>query len=257
MKDRVEHIGDATLYLGDCLETLPAVGIVDAVVTDPPFSSGARTDAGKSSRGTMLRGAKWESEWFSHDNMATHGFLTLMRMLGRAVFEQSAVGARTHWFIDWRMYPNLYGALESCGWIVKNLIVWDKQHFGMGTNYRNQHELIVYAEKGGAEFPTHATGNIIKCARAGNESHPTEKPTGLIQDILVASTVLDETILDPFMGSGTTGVACAKLGRKFVGIEIEPKYFDIACKRIDDAYSQGDLFVEAPKTKAEQNKLDV
>ena len=63
-----------------------------------------------------------------------------------------------------------------------------------------------------------------------------------------------ETVLDPFMGSGTTGVACAKLGRKFIGIEIEPKYFDIACKRIEEAYSQGDFFIERPK--AEQMGLD-
>jgi site-specific DNA-methyltransferase (adenine-specific) len=63
-----------------------------------------------------------------------------------------------------------------------------------------------------------------------------------------------QTILDPFMGSGTTGVACAKLGRKFIGIEIKPKYFDIACKRIEDAYKQGDLFVEPPK-KSVQDKL--
>ncbi len=113
---RKEVIGNATLYLGDCLEILPHLPKVDAVITDPPFSSGARTDAGKSVRGAMLRGAKWQDDWFSHDNMATYGFLTLMRMLGRALIEQCNDGATSHWFIDWRMYPNLYGALESCGW---------------------------------------------------------------------------------------------------------------------------------------------
>lgn len=64
------------------------------------------------------------------------------------------------------------------------------------------------------------------------------------------------TVLDPFMGSGTTGVACAKMGRKFIGIEIEPKYFDIACKRIEEAYKQPDMFVELPK-KAEQINFDI
>ena len=65
----------------------------------------------------------------------------------------------------------------------------------------------------------------------------------------------DDTILDPFMGSGTTGVACAKLGRRFIGIEIEPKYFDIACKRIEDAYKQPDLFIERPKAVQEAMAL--
>jgi len=246
------QIGDCRLILGDCLEVLPFVGGIDAVITDPPFSSGARTDAGKSARGGMLRGAKWQEDWFTHDNMATHGFLTLMRLLARAILEQCEIGARAHWFIDWRMYPNLYGALESCGWIVKNLIVWDKQHFGMGANYRNQHELIIYAEKGGADFPTHATGNVIRCARVEGENHPTEKPVDLIWQIISASTVQGETIFDPFMGSGTTGVAAARLGRKFVGVEINENFFEVACERIRKAYAQPDFFVErAPEPKQE------
>ncbi len=249
------RIGDATLYLGDCLEILPTLGKVDAVVTDPPYSSGARTDAGKSVRGAMLRGAKWQDDWFSHDNMATHGFLTLMRMLGRALIEQCEAGARAHWFIDWRMYPNLYGALESCGWTVKNLVVWDKGHFGMGANYRNQHELILYAEKGKAEFPSHSTSNVIRCPRVEGVNHPTEKPVDLLWEIVKASTLQHETVLDPFMGSGTTGVACAKLGRKFIGIEIEPRYFDIACKRIRKEYDQPDMFIEPPKPAKQDGLL--
>lgn len=231
-------IGNATLYHGDCLEILPTLPKVDAVITDPPFSSGARTDAGKSVRGAMLRGAKWSEDWFSHDNMATHGFLTLMRMLGRELITATGDSAKSHWFIDWRMYPNLYGALESCGWVVKNLVIWDKCHFGMGQNYRNQHELILYAEKGASTFPTHSTGNVIRCARQTAENHPTEKPIDLIETLLRASSSPNDTILDPFMGSGTTGVACMNLGRKFIGIEIERKYFDIACERVDQAQRQ-------------------
>jgi DNA modification methylase len=83
--------------------------------------------------------------------------------------------------------------------------------------------------------------------------HPTQKPLKLMEWCL--SFLPDaETILDPFMGSGTTGVACAKLGRKFIGIELEPKYFDIACKRIEDAYKQPDMFVGPPK-KAQQLEI--
>ena len=122
------------------------------------------------------------------------------------------------------------------------MVVWDKKNFGMGSNYRNQHELILYAEKGKTKFPSHSTGNVIEFARVVNENHPTEKPVGLIEKIIEASTTESDVVFDPFMGSGTTGVACMNLGRKFIGIEIEPKYFEIACERIDQAQRQGRLF---------------
>lgn len=241
------QIGNATLYCGDCIEALAEIPFVQSIVTDPPFSSGARTDAGKSTRGAMLRGAKWESDWFSHDNMATHGFLYLMRLLGVRLFEKAEVGATAHFFIDWRMYPNLYGALESSGWIVKNLVVWDKQHFGMGNNYRNQHELVIYAEKGAAEFPARNVGNVIRCPREVGVNHPTEKPVALLETIINASTAHGSIVLDPFMGSGSTGVAATRAGRKFVGIEIDPRHFDTACARIEAVHAQPMLF-EADKT---------
>lgn len=84
--------------------------------------------------------------------------------------------------------------------------------------------------------------------------HPTQKPIAVMEWCL--GFVEGETILDPFMGSGTTGVACVKLGRRFIGIEIEEKYFDIACKRIEEATKQPDLFIEQPK-KPEQGMMDV
>lgn len=86
-------------------------------------------------------------------------------------------------------------------------------------------------------------------------SHPTQKPVELIDRMVRASTKVGDIILDPFMGSGTTGVACAKLGRKFIGIEINEKYFDIACKRIEEAYKQPDMFIQAAEPKPEQGAL--
>lgn len=223
-----------TIYHGDAslVGELPA-GSIDCVLTDPPFSSGARTDAGRSMRPkAMMRGAKWDDEWFSHDNMATIGFQYLIRLTAVDLFRAAAPGCRAHFFIDWRQYPHLYGAVESAGWVAKNLVVWDKGHFGMGTNYRNQHELILYAEKdGGDAFPTHATGNVITCSRPALEHHPTEKPTDLLGTLIGASTVAGETVLDPFMGSGSTVVAANNLGRRAIGIEIEERYCEIAAQR--------------------------
>jgi site-specific DNA-methyltransferase (adenine-specific) len=228
-----EH-GGITIYHGDCLDVVASLPdeTVRAVITDPPFSSGARTDAGKTVRGAMLRGAKWEADWFSHDNMATHGFMYLMRLLGREMFRVTAVAGSGHFFIDWRMYPHLYGALESCGWLVKNLVVWDKQHFGIGSNYRNQHELIIYAEKGGLDFGSKGVGNVLRAKRTQGEWHPTEKPVDLLEKLIGLVTVGDEIVLDPFAGSGSTLCAAKNIGRRAIGIEIEERYCEIAAKRL-------------------------
>lgn len=226
--------GGITIYHGDCVRVLSGLEAesVDGIVTDPPFSSGARTDAGKSVRGAMLRGEKWDRDWFSHDNMATHGFLFLMRLLCADLLRVTRRGGTAHFFIDWRMYPNLYGAIESCGWVAKNLLVWDKCSFGMGTNYRNAHELVIYAEKGDAEFRRHDLSNVLRATRAGTENHPTEKPTSLLEMMIGATTDADGIVLDPFLGSGSTLVAAKNLGRRAIGIEIEERYCEIAAERL-------------------------
>jgi site-specific DNA-methyltransferase (adenine-specific) len=242
-----------TIYHGDCLDVVAQIerGAVDAVLTDPPFSSGARTDAGKTTRGAMLRGSKWDADWFSHDNMATHGFLFLMRLLGSELLRVVRVGGTGHFFIDWRMYPNLYGALESSGWQVKNLLVWDKHHFGMGTNYRNQHELIIYAERGTADFHDHGIGNVLRAKRPGTENHPTEKPTDLIGSMLRAVTLPGAVVLDPFMGSGSTLVAAKQCGRNAIGIEIEERYCEIAAERLSQSVMP---FVAGDESEAEPTR---
>lgn len=90
---------------------------------------------------------------------------------------------------------------------------------------------------------SHARQDVIECAKVPSDRHPTEKPEDLMRSIVGWTS---GAILDPFMGSGTTGVACAKLGRKFIGIELNQKYFDIACQRIEQAYKQPDFFVAPP-----------
>ena len=143
-------------------------------------------------------------------------------------------------FTDWKMWPYTFDAFEDAGIRVRNMLVWDKEQMGMGMPWRNQHELIAYGKRRAGEMRSGKHGNVLRAKRSGNDSHPTEKPVDLIERVLGNAQPGD--VLDPFMGSGTTGVACANLGRKFIGIEIERKYFDIACERIDNAYRQKRMF---------------
>lgn len=216
---RTEVIGDATLILGDCREVLPTLPRVDAVVTDPPYGI-ARVWKGGDGRGwgAASRAAPLRNSW-DHEGPDLE---TLAQL----------AAAKTS--IIWG--GNYFDLQPSRGWLV-----WNKPERG-----------FTLAE---AEL---AWTNIDTVVRVfdGNRSdvgrvHPTQKPVALMQ-WCVSKT--EGVVLDPFMGSGTTGVACIKLGRKFIGVEIEPKYFDIACRRIEEAWKQPRLF-EEPKPKPQQGAM--
>lgn len=239
-------IGNAELWLGDCLEILPTLGKVDAVVTDPPYSSGARTDSERQVRGSMLRSME-DADWFSHDAMTTWGFSWFLRSTFSEIRSHLSPGAHVYVFIDWRQTPNVYGMLEACGYRVNQCLVWAKPHFGMGAYWRNQHENIVFGSLGmPAEMLDHGKGSVLSFSGVSPAArvHPTEKPVQLVKSIIDA--IPSETIFDPFMGSGVSGVAAVRAGRSFVGCEINPHHFDVACRRIEEAYKQPDMFVQPP-----------
>jgi len=133
-------------------------------------------------------------------------------------------------FTDWRMWVETFDALEDGGWRVRNMLVWDKGHMGMGMPWRNQHELIAFGKKTAGEIRAGNRGNVLRVARTGNKVHPTEKPIDLCSAVL--SNAALGTVLDPFMGSGTTLRAAKDLGRKAIGIEIEERYCEIAAERL-------------------------
>ena len=156
-------------------------------------------------------------------------------------------------FIDWRMYPIAYAAIENGGLRLANLVVWDKAMFGMGTCFRNQHELIIHATHGvGREGTRHDTPNLIRCAAVRNGDHPTEKPVGLLEKLVDPITGRRDIIFDPFAGSGTTCVAAKKLGRRYIGIDISEKYCQIARNRVRNTPKP--LFTE-PAEKPKQDTL--
>lgn len=226
---RIEQIGDATLYHGDCLEIMPTLGKVDAVVTDPPYGIGESGGDKKRRRGYRPLVVHERLSW---DNSRPEKWVfDLMRSVSN---EQIIWGG--NYFAD--LLP------PSMGWFY-----WDKR---IGGDFSDGELAWSSRKKALRSF----SYNSFTGLKGGHlRQHPTQKPVALMEWCL-GFLPDSNTILDPFMGSGTTGVACAKLGRKFIGIELNEKYFDIACKRIEDAYKQPDLFVAPPeKPKQETMKL--
>ena len=221
---RVEHIGLATLYLGDCVDILPTLEPVDVLLTDPPYGIGAGDyKRGGTQYGNSKAPCK-EYDRLDWDNEAP-----------QAIVEQSIALAKTSIVFG----GNYFSLPPSSCWLV-----WDKQN-GEGSGYADCELAWTNMKRAVRRVYWRWAGMLQKEMGDKKEErfHPTQKPVGVMKWCLTF-TPDAQTILDPFMGSGTTGVAAVQMGRKFIGIEREEKYFQIACKRIEDAQRQGDFFVE-------------
>lgn len=203
---RVEQIGNATLYLGDCRDILPTIDKVDAVVTDPPYGIGiTRSNRLAVSRG--MGGKSWD------DETPDAAFLADLIAKGKQAI----------------IWGGNYFVLSPA----RCVLVWDKQNDGRD-----------FADLEMAWTNIDAVARIYRLRPMNMDDgkvHPTQKPIRLMKwciDKLAEPSV----ILDPFMGSGSTGCAAVDMQRAFIGIERDPDYFDIACKRIEDAQRQGSLF---------------
>lgn len=233
------NIGNKSFALtsGDCLEQMRLMEdcSLDAVITDPPYSSGTRREASKGLRKSMTRGTEDEA-WFATDCLTTNGFMWLMRECAIQWQRILKPGGHVLCFIDWRMMPALSGAIESADLRNVGLIVWDKTYFGMGTHFRNQHELILHFTKGKSPTPQRRdVGNVISCKPIRGGVHPTEKPVQLMRTLVTAVSPAGGLVLDPFTGSGATGVAALEEGRRFIGIERDAQYASIAMDRLSGA----------------------
>jgi DNA modification methylase len=212
-----------TLYHGDCREVLQDVGdTFDCVVTDPPYSSGGFQESGKSAGSIGTRAG----DTIALDNLSTRGYERLMREVLRYCNQADEI----YLFTDWRMWINTFDALEAGGWRVRNMLVWDKMQMGMGLPWRNQHELIAYGKRTPAQMIDGKRGNVLQARRSGNANHPTEKPLGLLSQII--SNTRAALICDPFAGSGTTLVAAKALGRHALGVEVDEKYCEVIANRL-------------------------
>jgi site-specific DNA-methyltransferase (adenine-specific) len=247
---RVEVIGNATLYQGDTLEILSAMqGKVDAVITDPPYSSGGmvRGDRMGSTRDKYQSPqVDVEHPEFTGDNRDQRGFhawASLWLMHALTITKPGGVAAL---FSDWRQLPTMTDALQSGGWVWRGIVPWDKVNARpMPNRFRAQCEFVVWGTNGPRDFTTvgaeYHPGILTEKPPANDaREHSTQKPAGIMATLCRVAPV-GGIVVDPFMGSGTTGVACMDIDRRFIGIEKEPRYFDIACRRIEDAQRQGRL----------------
>lgn len=232
-------IGDCTLYCADCRDILPHLPKVDAVITDPPYGIGFRygseykdTEEGYQALISVLRGYPLALLQYPEEMM--------------------------------RLVCPVLGAPDECDiWVYNSNLprqsrIWG--FWGLPVNFMNVRQPVKNPECAKVISLTAAAydwvSDIQQCKGNGSEKtdHPCQLPTALLFRVLKLTD--PQTILDPFMGSGTTGVAAVQMGRKFIGIEREPKYFDIACKRIEQAYAQPDFFVKVGAEKtAKQESL--
>ena len=227
---RIEHIGNATLYLGDCREILPTLPKVDAVITDPPYSANthkqAKTNKGKGYGTQLVTFAALDDDGFravmSACLAAAQGWvIATCDYRHAALYYTDKHFVRLGAWVKPNPMPQISGDRPGQGFEAVLIL-----HSGGRTKKWNR--------GGGAgvwTFPTHGGGAEV----------PTQKPVALAAAFVDDFTAYGETVCDPFTGSGTTGVACMAAGRGFVGIESDPRHFDIACRRIEDAQRQGRL----------------
>jgi site-specific DNA-methyltransferase (adenine-specific) len=257
---RVETIGRATLYQGDALEAMADLDQVDALITDPPYCSGAVSEAARTSaKGQGLRSESLKRfGWFVGDNMGTAGLAFLLRSVAFRALEILNPEGSLLFFCDWRMVPMLAPAIESAGVRFQNLVVWDKESMGLGLGFRAQHELILHFSAGSPKYHDLGTPNVIKSRRisSSDREHQTEKPVDLLERLARVVTPPGGVVLDPFMGSGSTGVAAIGAGLRFIGIERDPLHFDTACRRLEAAHAQRPLFEEAAIAQASAPLFD-
>ena len=238
-------IGDCRLLLGDCREILPLIGKVQAVITDPPYEAVMQNKWGVLSRNAPS----------SHVRFEDIGFAAIDDM--RDAVAEAVKGACEGWGVFFCMAEGVRAwrdAIEATGAKYKRAMVWIKpdampQFNGQGPSVG--HEMMVSAWYGTGHSKWNGGGKpgtfVYTKNTPGGGQHPTQKPLPLIQELVYLFSFPGDIVCDPFMGSGTTGIACVKLGRQFIGIERDEGYFDIACERIRKAYAQPDMFIESAR----------
>lgn len=237
---KIEQIGNCTLYLADCMDIISSLGNVDVVITDPPYGQETKDNARTHKNKGFNEASKSHYIEFSISEFLVRNIFDLLGKITKrwviasmefrhaADFEKSPphglkfvrIGA----WVKSNGAPQFTGDRPAQGWEAIAIM-------------HNESEKLKWNGGGGRA--------VWNSDVARNNGHPTPKPLSLIMDWVKNFSDVGEIILDPFMGSGTTGVACVKMGRKFIGIECDPEYFEISCARIREAISQPDMFISS------------
>ena len=210
------------LRQGDCLELMKDIpdGSVDMILTDPPYGMDLTPQRSN---------AKFHGVKIANDNN-----LSWTDSFFKECFRVTKKNTCSMFFCSHTCVAEFIISARSAGYEIKNLIVWDKGHFGMGGNWRPCHELVLICTKGRFVTKSNNLRTIINFKKVHHTKavHPTEKPIDLLEHLIIEPDYDPDIILDPFMGSGSTGVAAKNLNRNFIGIELDEKYFEIAKRRI-------------------------
>ena len=212
------------LIKGDCMMELVKLeeSSVDCLITDPPYSTPVITGFGRT-KCKNVADLSMQEEY--------------IKSFKKKIERVLKPNGRVFIFCNDSYYPSIFRAFYD--WHSLQMVVWDKEKIGMGKPFRKQHELILYANRESFEYirgcKTFATVMKYKQVPTKERLHPAQKPLELLKDLIMGYTTEGEIVLDCFMGSGATGVACKKLNRKFIGIELNDEFFEIAKKQLNDA----------------------
>jgi DNA modification methylase len=226
-------IGNAVLYLADCNDVAPLLEPVDCLITDPPYGLGSLSGTISKQRNKN----SYDSYEDTEDNLIKNVIPAIVKMLelsnGRGLITPG--GKCLQLYPRARAIGGFYqpASVGMCGW-----------------GFAGFNPVLFYG-KDPRDGKGQTSTSTVLTEKASNNEHPCAKPIGAMRWMVNKGSLEGETVLDPFMGSGTTGVACVELGRNFIGIEKDQKYFEIACQRIEHAYSQGQLFHSLSKPKQE------
>jgi DNA modification methylase len=236
---REERIGGQRLILGDCLEVMPLLGAFDALITDPPYGvNGGSGTKGKASQKTKYKAPFSDTPQYVKEHVIPAVTMALLK---------SKRGIVTPGTPLCFYYPKP----DDMG------IIYQPATTGLNKWGRETSQPILFYGKDPMAGITIQAKHIKATVAAESNGHPCPKPAYVAAWLVNRGSLVGENILDPFMGSGTTLVVCQRMGRQGIGIEIDPDYFDIACRRVDEAARQPDLLIDAPAPKPLQQEIDL
>ena len=253
------------LYLMDCMEGMKQIDdeSIDLIATDCPYKI---VQGGCSNKAVTINACGGMLSKHSGDNIELvkkgkifkHNDIEFQEWLPDC-YRVLKPNSHCYIMVNGRNLSDLQNEAEKAGFIFQNLLVWDKGTATPNKWYMNAGEFILFLRKGNAKnINNMGSTTILKISNIerGTKTHPTQKPVGLMKELIVNSSKENEIVLDPFMGVGTTALACLEVNRQYIGFEIDADYYNLATERLEAVKSQISMFDEpTDKPEYEQSKF--